>query len=82
MKLPQLILRDLFWLVLVCALAVGWWVEHSSLRAQLKGVQSEAAKWKSDAERCGKYLLSLPPTGFNYDPSLIPTLPELPMAAP
>jgi hypothetical protein len=28
MKLPQLSLRDLFWLVLVCALALGWWLEH------------------------------------------------------
>ena len=28
MKLPQFSLRDLFWLVLVCALAVGWWVER------------------------------------------------------
>ena len=28
MKLRLLTLRDLFWLVLVCALAVGWWVEH------------------------------------------------------
>ena len=28
MKLPQLTLRDWFWLVLVCALAVGWWLEH------------------------------------------------------
>jgi hypothetical protein len=29
MKLPQLTLRDLFWLVLVCALAVGWWLDHA-----------------------------------------------------
>lgn len=28
MKLPQLSLRDLFWLVLVCALGVAWWIEH------------------------------------------------------
>jgi hypothetical protein len=28
MKLPQLHLRDLFWLVLICALAAGWWAEH------------------------------------------------------
>jgi hypothetical protein len=28
-KLPQLSLRELFWLVLVCALAVGWWVDSS-----------------------------------------------------
>jgi hypothetical protein len=27
-KLPQLSLRDLFWLVLACALGVAWWVEH------------------------------------------------------
>jgi hypothetical protein len=26
-------LRDLFWLVLVCALAVGWWVDHARLVA-------------------------------------------------
>src|SRR5215203_5159415 len=28
MKLPQFTLRDLFWLVLVCALGVTWWLEH------------------------------------------------------
>ena len=33
MKLPQLSLRDLFWLVLVCALAVGWWVDKRSAAA-------------------------------------------------
>jgi hypothetical protein len=26
MKLPRFTLRDLFWLVLVCSLVVGWWV--------------------------------------------------------
>jgi hypothetical protein len=26
MKLPQLTLRDLFWLVLVAAILCGWWV--------------------------------------------------------
>jgi hypothetical protein len=33
MKLPQLTLRDLFWLVLVCALVSGWWVDHMRLVA-------------------------------------------------
>jgi hypothetical protein len=28
MKLPQLTLRDLFWLVVVSALAIGWWLEY------------------------------------------------------
>jgi hypothetical protein len=25
---PKFSLRDLFWLVLVCGVAVGWWLEH------------------------------------------------------
>ena len=74
MKLPQFSLRELFWLVLVCAMAIGWWLERSLLRAQLKDVQSEAAKWKNDAGRYAKHLLSLPPSGANYDPSLIPLI--------
>jgi hypothetical protein len=31
MKLPKLSLRDLFWLVLVCALALGWWLDRERL---------------------------------------------------
>ena len=27
---PQLTLRDLFWLVLVSAVSVGWWVDRQS----------------------------------------------------
>ena len=86
MKFPQLTLRDLFWLVLVCAMALGWWLERAALHHQLKDIQTEAAKWKDYAERCGKYLLSLPPTGSNLDSSLIPpgfeSLPELPVGRP
>ena len=33
-KLPQLMLRDLFWLVLVCAMGLGWWLTILN-RAQL-----------------------------------------------
>lgn len=36
MKLPQLSLRDLFWLVLVCALALAWWIER---RAHVRDVE-------------------------------------------
>jgi hypothetical protein len=36
--LSQLSLRDLFWLVLVCALAVAWWVDHRRLLAKLETV--------------------------------------------
>ena len=38
MKLPQLTLRDLFWLVLVCALAVGWWIDRQDLAATNKAL--------------------------------------------
>jgi hypothetical protein len=50
MKLPQLHLRDLFWLVLVYALAAAWWVQSAGLRRQLREVNEkieEASKWRS-----------------------------------
>jgi len=31
MKLPQFTLRDLFWLILVCALAAGWLMQRRDL---------------------------------------------------
>ena len=43
MKLPQLSLRELFWLVLVCALALGWWLDRGKLNAQLQEYQTEEA---------------------------------------
>jgi hypothetical protein len=42
MKRFKFTLRDLFWLVLVCALAVGWWIEHRDLaqrRQQIDGLR-------------------------------------------
>jgi hypothetical protein len=43
MKLPQLSLRELFWLVTVVAMALGWWIEHrlSQQRA------SDAQMWEA-----------------------------------
>jgi hypothetical protein len=32
MKLPQLTLRDLFWLVLVAGMGCAWWVDNSNQR--------------------------------------------------
>lgn len=31
MKLPQIHLRDLFWVVLLCAFAVAWWLDRWQL---------------------------------------------------
>lgn len=41
MKLPQLSLRDLFWLVLVAACLCGWWAERRALISQY---EAERAK--------------------------------------
>jgi hypothetical protein len=38
MKLPQLTLRDLFWLVLVCAVTVAWWLDRQGLVATNKAL--------------------------------------------
>lgn len=36
MKLPHLNLRDLFWLILVCALGLGSWVREVETRSRLE----------------------------------------------
>jgi len=37
MKLPQLYLRDLFWLVLVCGILCAWWLDQ----ARVKEIEAE-----------------------------------------
>jgi hypothetical protein len=49
MRLPQLTLRDLFWLLLVCALAVGWWINQRALgplTKELHQLRSESQEWQ------------------------------------
>lgn len=55
----KLTLRDLFWLVLVCALALGWWknrrawvLEHRALldKAAYLAMDLEAAKLKAQQD--------------------------------
>jgi hypothetical protein len=41
MKLPQLHLRDLFWLVLVISLGLGWWVHVRRLQSDAVRVQRD-----------------------------------------
>ncbi len=49
MKLPKLHIRDLFWLVMVCALAVGWWVDHRTQALKNLGFGQQAALWRQRA---------------------------------
>ena len=50
MKLPKLALRDLFWLVLICAMGCGWWVSYSRSLSAEKAARSAALKAKTDQD--------------------------------
>ena len=39
MKLPQLTLRDLFWLVALVAMGCGWWVDRRRLSDQIEALR-------------------------------------------
>jgi hypothetical protein len=39
-------IRDLFWLVLVCAFAAGWWVDRTNLARQLDAVTRELDSYR------------------------------------
>ena len=51
MKLPRFSLRDLFWLVLVCALAVGWGVDRVRISQKERALDEQTEhlmQWESD----------------------------------
>lgn len=39
-RLPRVNLRDLFWLVLMVALVLGWWIDRKRLTAEVKYLKS------------------------------------------
>jgi len=58
MKLPQLSLRDLFWLVLVVGICLGWWIDQDrirrqgeALKASKKAFADERDKFRIEAQR-------------------------------
>ena len=40
-------IRDLFWLTLVVALAVGWWIEHTTIRNKQALLDQNSAESQS-----------------------------------
>lgn len=52
MKLPQLSLRDLFWLVALVAMGCGWWVDHAHSAAALEG----SKLWEARAKRLKEHI--------------------------
>jgi len=43
-------IRDLFWLTLVVALAVGWWFDHVSVRRERERLQSLEAEVQAKSD--------------------------------
>jgi hypothetical protein len=43
-------IRDLFWLSLVVALAVGWWFDHDSVRRERERLQSLEAEVRAKSD--------------------------------
>jgi hypothetical protein len=41
MKLPQLSLRELFWLITVMGLSIGWWLDHEKLARSLTDISEK-----------------------------------------
>jgi hypothetical protein len=56
MKLPQLTLRDLFWLVLVVAILCGWWVDRTIIRTELL---TEIGKHHDNGQLLKEYLQAM-----------------------
>ncbi|MEX0714180.1 MAG: hypothetical protein WD278_17735 [Pirellulales bacterium] len=46
----RFLIRDLLWLTLIVALALGWWVDHRQLASDLQAARQELAqsRWKAD----------------------------------
>jgi multidrug resistance efflux pump len=44
MKRPTFHLRDVFWLVLVVAFGLGWWMDHDRIRREVQQLQAIPVK--------------------------------------
>jgi len=54
MNLSQLYIRDLFWMVLVCACCCGWWLEHHRYQSA-KGVFEQLVNLDAALEAKGVF---------------------------
>lgn len=73
MKLPQLSLRDLFWLVLVCGLAVALWVERGRPKREAEMWEKHAKYWRNAAEALARNILTVDPTWSTCFDGIPPT---------
>ncbi len=67
-------IRDLLLVTVIVALSLGWWLDRTWFRLELRKAQDESQNWKNDAEVHAKILRELPPTGADWPPSVAPSL--------
>ena len=60
-------IRDLLLVTVIVALVLGWWLDRTWSRAQLKRVQDESAEWKHDAEVHKNCVRQAYPEGYHID---------------
>ena len=51
MRLPQLSLRDLFWLMLVVGIGLGWWIDQDRIRREREAFADERETFRRAAQR-------------------------------
>lgn len=66
MKLPQLSLRELFWITLVVALSLGWWLDRSVLSARWEALLSSARGISTDNEAMRWAVAA---AGYKFEPT-------------
>ena len=66
MKLPQLHLRDLFWLVVVIGVAIMWWFDHIDLK--IGGGMCEESR-RAMMATMDRMKLAMENKGYRWEPS-------------
>lgn len=66
MKLPQLSLRDLFWLSIVLLMAVAWWIDDGTLRMGWGMAEESRRNMIATMERMKTEMKA---NGYQWDPS-------------
>jgi hypothetical protein len=58
MKVPKVSVRDLFWLVVVAAMAFAWWIDHRGMRLEVMRKNLENLRLALDGYHLRKFLES------------------------